>query len=224
MGLLDDLTHGFLQQHAPELQVGGQFGVSPQGEQRDAGQGNQFVFKDGTRLKRPQDNLFGGGETFGNFIQERQPQQQVSDNSFGSFINTAKEKLSSILPQVSNSTGHGYEFGQPTFYGAKHQGTDIIANPGEIITSEIGFQVTNVQVGPDGGLHVYGKDQKGNTVRFLHLGNANVKIGDMIQPGQPIGTIGKLYQYSSTEKSTAPHVHFDILDPNGKAIDPNTYS
>jgi len=158
--LLDDLVGGFIGQHAPQLNIGGQFGMSPKGEARDAGEGNQYVFKNGTRLKRPTDNLYGGGETFGQFINEQGPQSmagafgnplgsqgqnpQVSDtgNSFGGFIDNAKSKTFNILKSLGQITGiDGSSLWK--------EGLDIDLQKGDPVPSPVGGTVSFV--GPRGG-------------------------------------------------------------------------
>ena len=48
---------------------------------------------------------------------------------------------------------------------------------------------------------------------FMHLRDINVQEGDLVQPGQRIGTIG------STGASTGPHLHWGLY-VNGVAVDP----
>jgi murein DD-endopeptidase MepM/ murein hydrolase activator NlpD len=51
---------------------------------------------------------------------------------------------------------------------------------------------------------------------YGHNDKTLVKEGDHVTKGQIIATVG------STGKSTAPHVHFEILR-NGKPVDPGVY-
>ncbi len=57
---------------------------------------------------------------------------------------------------------------------------------------------------------------KGYVTRYGHNSKINVKIGDRVQQGQTIGSMG------STGRSTGPHVHFEVLR-NGKTVNPTKY-
>ena len=89
------------------------------------------------------------------------------------------------------------------------QGSPIVAPAGgrvALVGREAqGFRVHGNVVGIDHG--------QGLTSIFMHLSRINVKEGDMIKPGQVIGTTG------STGASTGPHLHWGLY-VNGKAVDP----
>jgi len=55
----------------------------------------------------------------------------------------------------------------------------------------------------------------GRVVNYGHLSSADVRVGDRIGPGTVVGASG------NTGASTGPHLSFDVLDPNGNAIDPS---
>lgn len=128
------------------------------------------------------------------------------------------------IPLVQNSTGTGYEFGEKTFYGRAHSGTDIMAKAGSAVQAHMPLQVSKVFVGSEGGLQVHGIDPFGATHRFLHLGNSAVKPGQKIDAGAVVGTVGKVKQHSPGELSTGEHVHYDVKDSSGKYVDPRTYA
>ena len=56
----------------------------------------------------------------------------------------------------------------------------------------------------------------GKKARFLHLNSVNkaVKPGRTLQAGTPLGTVG------STGRSGGPHLHYEILSPGGKILNP----
>jgi murein DD-endopeptidase MepM/ murein hydrolase activator NlpD len=68
-----------------------------------------------------------------------------------------------------------------------------------------GFRVHGNVVGIDHG--------QGVTSIFMHLSRIKVKEGDMVKPGQVIGTVG------STGASTGPHLHWGLY-VNGQSVDP----
>ena len=58
------------------------------------------------------------------------------------------------------------------------------------------------------GLFVDVLSFEGWVYRYLHLGSADVRTGDLVRAGQPIGTVSVAGQ-SGVEHSE-PHVHFEI--------------
>ncbi|UPT73383.1 MAG: M23 family metallopeptidase [Elusimicrobiota bacterium] len=59
------------------------------------------------------------------------------------------------------------------------------------------------------------KHNNGETTRYGHMSKTMVKVGDLVQRGKTmIGRVG------STGISTGPHLHFEVRDRNGKAVNP----
>lgn len=98
-----------------------------------------------------------------------------------------------------------------------HRGVDYAAALGSPVVAPAGGRVALV------GLESQGFELHGNTVGidhgqgvtsiFLHLNSINVKEGDIVRPGQTIGTVG------SSGISTGPHLHWGLY-VHGQAIDP----
>lgn len=98
-----------------------------------------------------------------------------------------------------------------------HQGVDYAGGYGSPIvapaagkviligTEAEGFRVHGNTVGIDHG--------QGVLSIFLHLSKIEVRQGDLVKPGQPIGAIG------STGASTGPHLHWGLY-VHGVAVDP----
>lgn len=54
----------------------------------------------------------------------------------------------------------------------------------------------------------------GYATRYAHLKSFLVKTGTRVEAGQPIGLVGQ------TGRASTPHLHFEIITPDGKFIDP----
>lgn len=95
----------------------------------------------------------------------------------------------------------------------QHTGVDIAAPRGTPIPAAAAGTV--VFAGRRGG---YGnlveiEHADGRRTRYAHTDRILVTVGDAVQDGQPIATVG------STGRSTGPHLHFEIKE-NGAAVDP----
>lgn len=55
---------------------------------------------------------------------------------------------------------------------------------------------------------------EGRRLRFLHLNHTGVKAGQKVAAGEEIGKSG------NTGRSFAPHLHYEIVDGNGKVMNP----
>jgi murein DD-endopeptidase MepM/ murein hydrolase activator NlpD len=101
--------------------------------------------------------------------------------------------------------------------GTGHRGMDIGTPAGTALTSPIAGTV--IAAGDVGG--GYGNQVRIQTaygsVLLGHLASVNVKRGQQIAVGTPLGVTG------STGKSTGPHLHVELRDPNDNAIDPARY-
>ena len=113
--------------------------------------------------------------------------------------------------------------------GTPHRGVDLVPSNGQGIGTEVDAfapgTVTNVfrDPGGAGGLIVYVKDADGLTHAYMHLNSANVQVGQHVDRGTQIATMGE----SGTEGS--PHLHYEVRkneasgDPLDQLIDPRPY-
>jgi murein DD-endopeptidase MepM/ murein hydrolase activator NlpD len=101
--------------------------------------------------------------------------------------------------------GHGF-----------HSGLDIAAATGTPVVAAAAGQV--VAAGPAGsyGNLIAIRHPDGTETRYAHLSAIDVKVGDPIAAGAPIGAVG------STGRSTGPHLHFEVRQ-GGRAVDPRPY-
>ena len=93
--------------------------------------------------------------------------------------------------------------GQP---GAPHNGVDVAGAIGTAVTAPADGIVVLAAASPftlEGNLLMIGHGMGLNSA-FLHLSRIDVKVGDMVRRGQPIGAIGM------TGRATGPHLHWGM--------------
>lgn len=95
-----------------------------------------------------------------------------------------------------------------------HEGIDLAAEAGTEVLSCTNGTVKEVGFDVDYGNYVVIEGMGGFTCYYMHLEEYSVEQGDTVSMGDVIGTVG------STGKSTGPHLHFGIQNPDGEWIDP----
>lgn len=65
------------------------------------------------------------------------------------------------------------------------------------------------------------QDADGNSHQILHMQDTKVKVGQHVEPGDAIGTMGGRGPQGANQY--AQHVHYQMKDPSGKLINPETY-
>jgi len=101
-------------------------------------------------------------------------------------------------------------------WGKMHKGIDIAAPTGTPIKSAADGVISRVANDPNGyGNWVEVKHPDGTSTRYAHMSQfGNIKVGQHVGAGSVIGAVG------STGHSTGPHLHFEVRDKNGNAINP----
>lgn len=94
------------------------------------------------------------------------------------------------------------------FYGdmRMHQGVDLTGKKGEPIYASGSGKVVTVR----NGFFGYGKEIVidhgfGYKTRYAHLNEFKVKLGDVVERGEQIATMG------NTGKSKGPHLHYEVI-------------
>jgi len=119
-------------------------------------------------------------------------------------------------------------YGGSTKYEASHPGVDIANKIGTPIPSASSGTVTDVQSGFKQGSKGFGNyiivtDEQGNKFRYSHLNQSYVSVGQKVQPGTKLGTMGNSGQTYSLHGGTGSHLDFRIVDAYGKYMDPSKY-
>ncbi len=124
------------------------------------------------------------------------------------------------------------------YYGSRangiHGATDIFANKGTPLVAAVDGTITFAPVPqPSYGYMVTIRDSDGYKYNYIHINNDNpgtddgyggpmnayapdIKVGNPVVRGQQIGWLGD----SGNAENTAPHLHFEIIEPNGNIANP----
>lgn len=101
--------------------------------------------------------------------------------------------------------------------GRMHRGTDFGAPTGtEVLATAAGEVVLGGWCDRGTGNCVVIDHAGGWRSQYFHLSRVNVSPGDRVREGEVIGEVG------STGRSTGPHLHFQIGQVGGAAVDPET--
>lgn len=123
------------------------------------------------------------------------------------FIWPARGRISGVF-----GSQRVYRGGVPAAY---HSGTDIAAGAGATVVSPADGVVTLApppRFSLEGNLVIVDHGM-GLTSAFLHLSSSNVRLGQRVRQGEPIGRVG------ATGRATGPHLHWSLVW-NGARIDP----
>jgi len=117
---------------------------------------------------------------------------------------------------IDTSSGFGVRLDPFVNRAAVHTGLDFRGDTGEPI--RVTASGTVVSAGWNGGYGRMVEVDHGNglSTRYGHLSEIDVKVGQTLKAGQPLGRLG------STGRSTGPHLHYETrLD--GEAVDPQKF-
>jgi hypothetical protein len=122
---------------------------------------------------------------------------------------------SQAFPRISSRFGSRYH---PILHRRRnHDGIDIPKPYGTPVFPSRSGRVIEAAWSEGYGQVVVIRHNNGESTRYGHLSKTLVKVGDMVQRDKTmIGRVG------STGISTGPHLHFEVRDRNGRAINPTS--
>ncbi|WBW49320.1 peptidoglycan DD-metalloendopeptidase family protein [Peptoniphilus equinus] len=130
--------------------------------------------------------------------------------AFGGFVNPLGKSNYRV------SSNYGYRV-HPILGTRKfHEGIDLAEPSGTPVYAVMGGTIVNAKWTGTYGNAIYIDHGNGVQTRYAHLSSLNVKVGQIVAPGDYIGGVG------STGQSTGPHLHFEVRI-NGKTTDPLPY-
>lgn len=96
---------------------------------------------------------------------------------------------------------------------AFHTGIDLAAPPGTRVNATAKGLIIKAGRMPGYGRMVTVKHKNGLTTRYAHLRRINVAVGDRVEAGDRIGSVG------ATGRTTGPHLHYETRR-HGRPLDP----
>jgi murein DD-endopeptidase MepM/ murein hydrolase activator NlpD len=99
-----------------------------------------------------------------------------------------------------------------------HPGLDLKNNArggDPVYASRAGLVASALATGGGYGRMILLKHDDGYYTRYAHLRRIKVRKGQRVAALQPIGSVGK------SGRATTPHLHFEILAPTKRALDPS---
>lgn len=125
--------------------------------------------------------------------------------------------LDKIILRGNDPTGHGY-------YGAKrgnrkHKGLDLVAEPGDSVTSMISGVVTKIGYPYASNLNFRYVDVSNDNyrIRVMYIDPCALKVGDRVFEGSCIGEVQNIAGYWNSKMKN--HIHIEIYK-NGLLTDP----
>lgn len=97
-----------------------------------------------------------------------------------------------------------------------HQGLDVAVPVGTPIGAFAAGEVIEARRSDSYGNTIVVRHGDGSTTRYAHLNSLGVSVGDLVNPGDPLGASG------NTGRSEGPHLHFE-LNYGGQNVDPSAF-
>lgn len=114
----------------------------------------------------------------------------------------------------------GLAYNQTTRDWRTHNGVDIAAAAGTVVSAAADGTVYTVYEDDTMGMTVVISHESGYTTHYSSLGQeVSVKAGDPVTAGQTIGKVGNT---SLLENAIGDHLHFSVTC-NGDAVDPESF-
>lgn len=106
---------------------------------------------------------------------------------------------------------------QDPVYGSAHRGIDYALPTGTTLKAAIPGTVTYAGWSADGAGNIVVIKSGTLLVKTFHMASVSVALGQTVKEGEVIGTSG------NSGRSTGPHLHFQVEEGLGNAVDPAKY-
>ncbi len=153
--------------------------------------------------------------------QMAQTQQQLQvDQQNAATLTTEADELAFYLHPVVIPTEAGWSI-SGTFHesggnwsSGSHTGLDFAQPHGADVYAAMDGVVVQAGWGGAYGNTIVIEHADGTRTMYAHLSSSNVTVGQTVAAGEKIGEVG------TTGNSTGPHLHFEVILPDGTQIDP----
>lgn len=153
-----------------------------------------------------------------------QTEMDELQNRFSTSKTLLQEKLErqrrtpNIWPTLSRivTSPYGYRKDPFTKKLSFHRGIDIAGKLGDPVYAAAGGIVDSVGYDKLHGHNIIVEHTQGLRTWYMHLNSSDVRKGEPVDKGQPIGKLG------TTGRSTGPHLHYEVLI-GGRSSDPSPY-
>lgn len=120
-----------------------------------------------------------------------------------------------IVPiKAKVSSGFGNRIHPITKKVEFHNGVDLSTKEGTTVLASWDGTVIKVYYAEKGGNQLVIRYDNGYTLGYAHLSKSLVKVGEKVKRGDSIALTG------NTGKSTGPHLHLTVRDPENNYVDP----
>ncbi|MEU0360380.1 M23 family metallopeptidase [Streptomyces cyaneofuscatus] len=119
-----------------------------------------------------------------------------------------------VLPLSGGTVTAGFGQRGDLWSTGSHTGMDLAAPAGTPIRAVADGTITAVSSEGPLGNHTVLTLADGTEVRFSHQQYVSVERGDRVEAGEEIGAVG------ATGNTTGPHLHLEVQEQDGPAIDP----
>jgi Peptidase family M23 len=106
----------------------------------------------------------------------------------------------------------GYRNGDDPYAAGQHRGIDIGGAIGTPVVAAAAGEVRFAGVAGSSGLTVSVRTDDGFDTSYLHLGAAQVRVGERVSAGQRLGVVGT----SGVRSAEAPHLHFGVREAGSR--------
>ena len=112
------------------------------------------------------------------------------------------------------TSGFGHRSSPGGIGSTEHQGLDIDGATGDPVVSARDGRVTYAGNSGGYGLRVDVAHDNGYSTRYGHLSKILVRVGQTVRAGERLGLVG------ATGTATGSHLHYEVHDQTGRAVDP----
>lgn len=142
------------------------------------------------------------------------PSEEVDLNGYKSYSNELGTGWLCPIKGGTVTSIYGWRIHPITGTKKFHHGTDIGVAKGTPTVASKSGKIKQTGYDESMGNYIFLETSEGYVVRYMHLSEIGVSVGDTVVRGQEVGKIG------STGSSTGPHSHWEIRDANGESINP----